>query len=140
MTHGIHSNAPGGNEPLAAAQQLEAYFLRQMLSEVSSGAAFGGKGVAGSTFRGMFEEALSDAISETGQVGLAEDIIGTLEETGAKRATVDMATNAQWTDVGEPDPEAMADLALAEGLRGPAADSEWLNSGRIGPNPTSGGE
>ena len=146
MTDGIQPISSGGNDPVAAAQQLEAYFLRQILSEVGPGGAFGGKGIAGSTFRGMFEEALADAISETGQVGLAQDIMGTLEGTGAQRATVDMAANAEWAgleaELGSEgsDPQSVADLALAERLRGPAADPEHLNSGRNGPNPTSGGE
>lgn len=145
MTNGINRSSAGGNDPVAAAQQLEAYFLRQILSEVGPGGAFGGDGIAGSTFRGMFEEALANAISETGQVGLAQDIIGTLEGTGAQRATADMAVNAEWAGLdlesdGQRDPEAVADLALAERLRGPAADPGHLNSGRIGPNPTSGGE
>ena len=140
-----------GDDPDTAAKQLEAYFLRQILAEVGPGGAFGGKGIAGSTFRGMFEEALADAISETGQVGLAQDILGTLEGTGAQRASADMAANAEWAELDlstahseaaarNPDPDAIADLALAERVRGPAADPGRLNRGRNGPNPTSGGE
>lgn len=145
--------APNNQNPLEAARQLEAYFLRRILSEVGPGGAFGGKGVAGSTFRGMFEEALADAISETGQVGLAETIASSMVGEGGQRASADVAANAIWADVtdtrgqanGEAvDPQRIADVALAERLRGtdvPDIDgARALNPGQKGTTPTMGGE
>lgn len=107
---------------MVAAKQLEAYFLRRILSEVGPGSAFGGKGVAGNTFRGMFEEALADAVADTGQVGLADQIAESLHGAGGRRASADLASTAQWADVeGDADPEAIADAAFAERVRDSAA-------------------
>lgn len=111
------SNEPSsakGQDARVAAQQLEAYFLRRILAESGPSTAFGGDGIAGSTFRGMFEEALADAVSETGQVGLTDVIVGALDGEGGQRASVDVGARAVWTEVGAPDdPEALADAALA---------------------------
>ncbi len=146
------SNAPGssGQDALAAAKQLEAYFLRQILSEVGPSSAMGGEGVAGSTFRGMFEEALADAVSETGQVGLAETIVGSLEGVGGIRASADLAETAVWGEAGaSDDPEVLADVAMASKMRSAGGDGataadvssvSTLNLGRKGTNPTKGGE
>lgn len=57
-----------------AAQQLEAYFLRQVLSKMPKGAMFGGDGAAASTMHGMFTEAIADAVSQSGDVGLAAEL------------------------------------------------------------------
>ncbi|MEM6990438.1 MAG: hypothetical protein AAF721_08075 [Myxococcota bacterium] len=145
----------------AAAKQLEAYFLRRILSEVGPGGAFGGDGGAGSTFRGLFEEALADAVSETGQVGLAETIAGSLTGAGGRRASADLASTAVWADASVAsdgdtfaDPEALADEALAaktrQAIAGPEGGEQVaagdttraasLNPGRKGTNPTQGGE
>ncbi|MBL4683920.1 MAG: rod-binding protein [Nannocystaceae bacterium] len=108
-----------GQDARVAAQQLEAYFLRRILAESGPSTAFGGDGIAGSTFRGMFEEALADAVSETGQVGLADVIVEALEGDGGRRASVDVGERAIWTEVGgDSDPEALADAALAAQARG----------------------
>jgi murein DD-endopeptidase MepM/ murein hydrolase activator NlpD len=58
-----------------AASQLEAFFLRQMLTEAmpssSSGGALDG-GFAGDTFKQMLNEAIADKASAAGGVGIAD--------------------------------------------------------------------
>ncbi len=56
-----------------AASQLEAFFLRQLLSEArpSGGGAIDG-GFAGDTFKQMFDEAIADKMAARGGVGMAE--------------------------------------------------------------------
>jgi murein DD-endopeptidase MepM/ murein hydrolase activator NlpD len=68
----------GGGGPegaAAAAKAMEAYFLRRVLGEVQRGDALTGGGLAGSTFNDMFNEALADAMSEAGGVGLAQQLV-----------------------------------------------------------------
>ncbi len=65
----------------AAARQLEAYFLRRVLSDAQTG--FGGDGIAGSTFRDMFNEALADQMSRGRGVGLSRVIERQLPDQGA---------------------------------------------------------
>ncbi|HKA86172.1 MAG TPA: rod-binding protein [Haliangiales bacterium] len=65
-----------------AARQLEAYFLRRVLSEAQTG--FGGDGIAGSTFRDMFNEALADAMAKGRGVGLSHMIEKQLPDQGAR--------------------------------------------------------
>jgi hypothetical protein len=69
------------HDKAAAARQLEAYFLRRVLAEANTG--FGGKGIAGSTFQDMFNEALSDQMSKGHGVGLAKMIEKQLPDQGA---------------------------------------------------------
>lgn len=83
-----------GDNPVEAAKAFEAYFLRRILAEVRPREGMGGDGVAGSTFQSMFEEAIADAIAETGQVGLAQTIARDLQGAGGKRAAPD--PTASW--------------------------------------------
>lgn len=69
---------PATERPLAdtkaAAQALEAYFLRQVLAEVhtsSESALFGG-GFAGSTFHEMLNAELAESMSKSGGIGLSK--------------------------------------------------------------------
>nr|HEX4316691.1 peptidoglycan DD-metalloendopeptidase family protein [Kofleriaceae bacterium] len=56
-----------------AAKQLEAFFLRQMLTEArpSGGGALDG-GFAGDTFKSMLDDAIADKMSAAGGIGLAD--------------------------------------------------------------------
>jgi murein DD-endopeptidase MepM/ murein hydrolase activator NlpD len=55
-----------------AAKQLEAFFLRQMLTEARpQGGGFDG-GFAGDTFKQMLDEALADKMSAAGGIGLSQ--------------------------------------------------------------------
>jgi murein DD-endopeptidase MepM/ murein hydrolase activator NlpD len=60
------------NEVKTAAKQLEAFFLRQMLSEAKpqGGGAIDG-GFAGDTFKQMLDDALADKMSAAGGIGMA---------------------------------------------------------------------
>ena len=67
--------APSGQEDAkSAAMQLEAYFLRRMLSEVRSEQTSGlfSGGVGGRVFREMLDDALADAMAEGGGLGFAQ--------------------------------------------------------------------
>jgi murein DD-endopeptidase MepM/ murein hydrolase activator NlpD len=57
-----------------AAQQLEAFFVRKLLSEAmpEGSAALGGNGVGAGTFRSMFDEAMADQITAGGGFGMAD--------------------------------------------------------------------
>ena len=63
-----------GDGAAEAARQLEAYFLRQVLSNMPKSSLFGGDGAAGSTLHGMFTEVLADAVADGGDVGLAAEL------------------------------------------------------------------
>ncbi len=54
----------------AAGKQLEAFFLRQLLSEARPEGADGG--FAGDTFKQMFDEAIADKMASAGGIGLAD--------------------------------------------------------------------
>ena len=67
-----------------AATALEAYFLRRVLSEVrSSEEGLLGGGFAGGMFKEMFDEAVADAMSAAGGVGVADVISKQLDPNGA---------------------------------------------------------
>jgi Rod binding domain-containing protein len=83
-----------------AARQLEAYFLRQVLSTMPKGALFGGDGAAASTIHGMFTEVLADAVAEGGDVGLAAELQHALEGSEPRQLPPPTATF---------DPERLAD-------------------------------
>ena len=53
-----------------AGKQLEAFFLRQLLSEARPEGADGG--FAGDTFKQMFDEAVADKMASAGGIGLAD--------------------------------------------------------------------
>lgn len=92
-----------------AAQQLEAYFLRQVLSTMPKSAMFGGDGAAGSTLHGMFTEAIADAVAASGDVGLAAELQTAIE--GAKPRELPQPQ-------GEQDPMNVADQITATRVRG----------------------
>ena len=60
------------NDAKAAARQLEAFFLRQMLTEArpQGGGALDG-GFAGDTFKQMMDDAMADKMSAAGGIGMA---------------------------------------------------------------------
>jgi murein DD-endopeptidase MepM/ murein hydrolase activator NlpD len=63
--------APAKEAPAkAAGKQLEAFFLRQLLSEARPEGADGG--FAGDTFKQMFDEAIADKMASAGGIGLAD--------------------------------------------------------------------
>jgi murein DD-endopeptidase MepM/ murein hydrolase activator NlpD len=72
----VKAGAP--KDATAAAQQLEAYFLRRVLSEVKTSGGMA-QGIGGDTFQDMFNEALADKMSEAGGVGLSKQIAEQLE-------------------------------------------------------------
>jgi murein DD-endopeptidase MepM/ murein hydrolase activator NlpD len=55
----------------AAGKQLEAFFLRQLLSEAQPDGGSDG-GFAGDTFKQMFNEAVADKMASAGGIGLAD--------------------------------------------------------------------
>ncbi|HEY0192842.1 MAG TPA: peptidoglycan DD-metalloendopeptidase family protein [Kofleriaceae bacterium] len=65
--------AKARNEAKTAAKQLEAFFLRQMLTEArpQGGGALDG-GFAGDTFKQMLDDAMADKMSAAGGVGMAK--------------------------------------------------------------------
>jgi murein DD-endopeptidase MepM/ murein hydrolase activator NlpD len=71
----VKAGAP--KDATQAAVQLEAYFLRRVLSEVKTSA--GSQGIGGDTFKDMFNEAIADEMSKAGGVGLAKQIAEQLE-------------------------------------------------------------
>ncbi|MBV1859918.1 MAG: rod-binding protein, partial [Nannocystaceae bacterium] len=74
-----------------AAQQLEAYFLRQVLSNMPKGAMFGGDSAAASTMHSMFTEAIADAVAQSGDLGLAAELQGAI--AGAEPVAIPPPTN-----------------------------------------------
>lgn len=70
-----------------AAKQLEAYFLRRVLSEVKIGqSGMLSGGFAGETFQQMYSEAIADAMAEAGGIGISDVIMGQLEGDAASIA------------------------------------------------------
>jgi murein DD-endopeptidase MepM/ murein hydrolase activator NlpD len=66
------ATAPAKQDPAkAAGKQLEAFFLRQLLSEARPEGASDG-GFAGDTFKQMFNEAVADKMASAGGIGLAD--------------------------------------------------------------------
>jgi len=100
-----------------AAQQLEAYFLRQVLSKMPKGAMFGGDGAAASTMHGMFTEAIADAVSQSGDVGLAAQLQNAI--AGSEPTDIPPPTNDQ-------DPLAIADEISAMRVRDVGSSIESL--------------
>ena len=70
----IGGGSSGQDGAAEVAKQLEAYFLRKVLSTMPKGTMFGGDGAASSTLHGMFTEVLADAVAEGGDVGLAAEL------------------------------------------------------------------
>lgn len=67
-----------------AAKQLEAFFLRQMLSEArpAGGGGLDG-GFAGDTFKQMLDDAIADKMSAAGGIGMADIMAKQLAKAGA---------------------------------------------------------
>lgn len=102
-----------------AAQQLEAYFLRQVLSKMPKGAMFGGDGAAASTMHGMFTEAIADAVAQSGDVGLAAELQDAI--AGSEAVSAPPPTNEQ-------DPMALADEISAARVRAVGTSIESLEN------------
>lgn len=67
-----------------AAQQLEAFFLRQLLSEARPQGGMVDGGFAGDTFKSMLDEAIADKMSAAGGIGMSSMFakqLGKYEET-----------------------------------------------------------
>lgn len=60
------------NDSKVAAQQLEAFFLRQLLSEARPQGGMIDGGFAGDTFKQMLDEAIADKMSASGGIGMAK--------------------------------------------------------------------
>lgn len=68
----------------AAAQQLEAFFLRQLLSEARPQGGVVDGGFAGDTFKSMLDEAIADKMTAAGGIGMSSMFakqLGKSEET-----------------------------------------------------------
>ena len=76
----------------AAGKQLEAFFLRQLLSEAQPDGASDG-GFAGDTFKQMFNEAVADKMASAGGIGLADVFSKQLaKQAGGNSAATTQAT------------------------------------------------
>lgn len=103
-----------------AAKQLEAYFMRQVLSTMPKGAMFGGDGAAASTLHGMFTEALADAIAEGGEVGLAAELQSAIEGTKPRELPLPES---------ERDPMTLADQITSARVRAVTSSIESTEDG-----------
>jgi murein DD-endopeptidase MepM/ murein hydrolase activator NlpD len=86
----------------AAGKQLEAFFLRQMLTEAtpSGGGALDG-GFAGDTFKQMLNEAIADKASQAGGIGLADLMAKQLtKQVGGKTVASQPTTAPATTHTG----------------------------------------
>jgi murein DD-endopeptidase MepM/ murein hydrolase activator NlpD len=79
--------ATAGDDADTAATQLEAYFLRRMLSEMTSteSSELLGGGFAGQMFQEMLDEALADSMAEAGGLGIADIVAADMR---GERATL----------------------------------------------------
>ena len=81
-------SAAKSDDPAKAAKSLEAYFLRQVLSEVRKSSASAGQksmfdgGFAGDTFKEMLDGALADAMA--GSAGIAKTLQSSMEASSPK--------------------------------------------------------
>ncbi|HUJ61684.1 MAG TPA: rod-binding protein, partial [Kofleriaceae bacterium] len=106
---------PKADDAHVAAKQLEAFFLRQFLSEArpEGGGALDG-GFAGDTFKQMFDEQIADQMAKAGGMGLADVFAKQLEKAahgGAPQFQAQHAVAPIETPVARPMPIA----ALPEG-------------------------
>jgi len=72
----------------AAAQQLEAFFLRQLLAEARPQGGVVDGGFAGDTFKSMLDEAIADKMTAAGGIGMATMFakqLGKSDEVGGVR-------------------------------------------------------
>jgi murein DD-endopeptidase MepM/ murein hydrolase activator NlpD len=82
----LATTAPKADSKATAAKQLEAFFLRRLLSESRPKGGLMGGGFAGETFEGMLDEALADKMSSAGGVGLAKTFARQLGPKGSELA------------------------------------------------------
>jgi len=77
------TTSPSRDAAKTAAKQLEAFFLRQLLSEARpQGGGMLDGGFAGDTFKQMLDEAIADKMSAAGGVGMASLFAKQLGDTG----------------------------------------------------------
>jgi murein DD-endopeptidase MepM/ murein hydrolase activator NlpD len=74
-----------------AAQGIESYFMRQMLSELSKTTSASG-GFAQGTFQEMFQSAIADAMSSAGGVGIANKLLPPADPAGGPSAAIAPST------------------------------------------------
>lgn len=77
------------NDSKVAAQQLEAFFLRQLLSEARPQGGMVDGGFAGDTFKSMLDEAIADKMSAAGGIGMSSMFakqLGKYDETSGAGA------------------------------------------------------
>jgi murein DD-endopeptidase MepM/ murein hydrolase activator NlpD len=77
---------PAPPDSKVAAQQLEAFFLRQLLAEARPQGGMIDGGFAGDTFKQMLDEAIADKMTAAGGIGMAsmfQKQLGSAEETPA---------------------------------------------------------
>jgi murein DD-endopeptidase MepM/ murein hydrolase activator NlpD len=88
--------APRGKDSVqVAAKQLEAFFLRQLLSEARpQGGGMLDGGFAGDTFKQMLDEAIADKMTAAGGVGLAKMFAKQLGGSGEVAAPAPPIANA----------------------------------------------
>jgi len=103
-----------------AAKQLEAYFLRQVLSTMPKGTMFGGDGASASTLHGMFTEVLADAMSEGQGTGLGAQLREALE--GAQPRGLPLPT-------AETNPETVVDEITSSRAREIPSSLESIENG-----------
>jgi murein DD-endopeptidase MepM/ murein hydrolase activator NlpD len=86
-----------------AAKQLEAFFLRQLLTEArpQGGGGIDG-GFAGDTFKQMLDEALADKMSGAGGLGLATMFESTLDGSAQSITTSAMAPRPELARIPDP--------------------------------------
>jgi murein DD-endopeptidase MepM/ murein hydrolase activator NlpD len=88
---------PAKNDAQTAGAQLEAFFLRQLLSETRPQGGMLDGGFAGDTFKQMLDEALADKMTAAGGIGLAKmfaDQLGKTHETAAAPAVANAPLGA----------------------------------------------
>lgn len=88
---------PAKNDAQTAGAQLEAFFLRQLLSETRPQGGMLDGGFAGDTFKQMLDEALADKMTAAGGIGLAKMFAGQLgkaQDTAAAPPIPNLAIGA----------------------------------------------
>jgi Rod binding domain-containing protein len=88
-----------------ASRQFEAVFLRQMLSclEKTASVQGGGKDAGSKLYGSMMVDAVADAVSRAGGIGLAAMLKKTLEPQLAGEAAVPTGTSMKLRDSGQAD-------------------------------------
>jgi murein DD-endopeptidase MepM/ murein hydrolase activator NlpD len=90
----VKVDGPKGSDAKQAAQQLEAFFLRQLLSETKpAGGGAIDTGYAGDTFKQMLDGALADKMSAAGGIGMAKMFEKQLDGKGAQQVAAAPSTH-----------------------------------------------